>query len=177
MKKIFTSFFLLGMAIFSNTQDVLAQNTDKKVFDYVNRLYASLELSAEANQKQYDEGGVIFDKSAFNSLIDENSKLSEKRLDMLTGEYHERCNVELQKIDSVSFIGDKIIVYTKVLYTLDEMGGFYNNEKLEITKKGDNLVLLRWEDIKLYKMEKLEYEHMDGYKESDFYESVGSINK
>jgi hypothetical protein len=68
---------------------------DKSILQLINNFYSSLELSAALNQKQYEVGGVKFDVSKFNSHIDNSSKYPKLRISNLTGDYHDRYNINL----------------------------------------------------------------------------------
>jgi len=150
---------------------------EETVEAFVSKFYASLELTKEENQEHYETGNIEFNLSEFNSLVAANADYSEERLENLSGGYHDRYTVELQEIDSILINSNEVVVYTKVSYSISEMGEFFNNERLVLLNQNEELKLSKWEDIGIYKMVKAEYEHMDNFTESDFYKAIGSFNK
>jgi hypothetical protein len=147
------------------------------VKEFALNFYSSLELTAELNQKQYEEGGVKFNLNKFNTYTDKNSIYSKKRLFNLTGDYHERYNIKLISVDSQKINENIIELITTVEYSIFELGNFQNEEKLIINMNQGNLILNKWEDIKIKKMEVAEYDGLENFKEIDFYKILGSVNK
>jgi hypothetical protein len=148
------------------------------VYAFVEAFYNSLELTPEENQRQYEVGGVPFDTEMFKSLIAPNAQYSAKRVANLSDQnYHDRYYIKLLGVDEVKIEGSIIKVKATVLYSIYEMGDFYNSESLQIGNYRGILKLMEWRDLGLSKMEVLEYEHMDGFSESDFYKTIGSLNK
>lgn len=160
-----------------NGKDQLTQVNTEEVKTFVSNFYTSLELSAELNQKHYEEGGVEFDVTMFNRFINEGSIYSKKRVLNLTGDYHDRYNITLVSIDAIESENNIIEVSTTVDYSIDGLGTFQNEEKLSININQGNLILNKWEDIKLKKMEIAEYEGLENFSEKDFYQDMGSVNK
>jgi hypothetical protein len=153
-----------------------------KAYSYITRFvqafYNSLELSEDENKRQYEFGDVKFDLDNFSSLIGKNANYSQKRVENLSDEsYHDKYYIELLSIEEIKFVNDRIIVGTKVMYSGYEMGSFYNEEQLTLQDKRGLLKLISWLDLDLYKMETLEYEHMENFTKNDFYKWLGSFNK
>ncbi len=145
---------------------------------FVETFYKSLELSKEENQRQYEVGNVSFSLDNFHSLIDKNSNYSKKRVNNLSDpSYHDRYYIELQNIEEIKITSDEILVKTRVLYASYEMGAFYNEELLTLKIDRGLIKLYKWSDLRVYKMELSEYEGMENFSESDFYQWMGSINK
>ena len=144
---------------------------------FVKAFYSSLELSDSLSSRQYMYGDVHFDLSNFNSLIADNAEYSQKRLDNLSGDYHDRFHIELLSIDDVKFGSNEITVTTKVLYSLYEAGGFYNEEQLSLQDYRGLLKLNSWLDVDVYQMELSGYYGMEDFTKADFYNWIGSLNK
>lgn len=145
---------------------------------FVETFYKSLELSKEENQRQYEVGNVSFSLDNFHSLIDKNSNYSKKRVNNLSDpSYHDRYYIELQNIEEIKITSDEILVKTRVLYESYGMGAFYNEELLTLKINRGLIKLYKWSDLRVYKMELSEYEGMENFSESDFYQWMGSINK
>ncbi len=148
-----------------------------KVTDFVKTFYSALELSPSLNQKQSEEGGVQFNLNKFKSCVNNASIFSKLRISNLTGDYHERYNIILLDIDSITENGNNKVAYTTVEYGIYELGTFQNLEKISINSNQNRLILNKWEDIKIKKMSVAEYEGLENYNEKDFYKTIGSINK
>ena len=164
----------------SNTEtndEQLTQVDEGKIKAFVTKFYASLELSPELNEKHYIEGGVKFNIDIFNEFIDDGSIYSKKRVSNLTGDYHDRYSIMLVSIDLIES-DDKIIeVSTTVEYSISELGTFQNEENLSININQGDLIINKWEDNKVKKMEVAEYEGLENFNEKDFYKAIGSVNK
>ena len=148
-----------------------------QVNEFVASFYNSLELTDEENQRHYETGDVEFNINNFNQLINSDSKFSTKRVDQLTGTYHDRCHISLVQTKKVEINAPIITVVTNVKYGMFEMGNFFNNEQLTLVLTSGKLKLLKWEDINLEKMYKAPYDHMQDFNEKDFYQALGSINR
>lgn len=148
-----------------------------KVTDFVKTFYSALELSPSLNQKQSEEGGVQFNLNKFKSCVNNASIFSKLRISNLTGDYHDRYNIILLDIDSITENGNNKVAYTTVEYGIYELGTFQNLEKIIINSNQNRLILNKWEDIKIKKMSVAEYEGLENYNEKDFYKTIGSINK
>ncbi|MBU0487077.1 MAG: hypothetical protein KKA07_16530 [Bacteroidetes bacterium] len=144
---------------------------------FVEKFYGSLELSQELNQKQYTEGGVTFDLTDFNSCISAQCKYSKKRVENLTGIYHDRFYIQLMSIDTICPGNASTKVYTNVEYGVYEMGNFQNREMLEISQQNEVFKIVKWTDLGLSMMEKAPYDGMENFGEKEFYEMIGSLNK
>jgi len=145
--------------------------------DFVKAFYNSLELSEVENHRQYTYGDVKFDLNNFNSLVTSKTKYSQKRVENLSGYYHDRFYIKLLSIEDVKLGSNEIIVTTKVLYSLYETGSFYNIEQLTLKDNRGLLKLYRWLDVDLYKMDLLGYEGTEDFTEENFYNWLGSLNK
>ena len=154
----------------NNSDDIITS-------EFVSKLYSSLELTPELNKKNQAEGGVKFNLNEFNSCIEVNSIYSKNRISNLTGDYHDRYNIKLLYVDSVKSNKNIIEIITTVEYEIYEVGRFQNEEKLIINVNKGNLTLNKWEDVKVKKMEVAEYEGLENFKEVDFYNMLGSVNK
>lgn len=148
------------------------------VIRFTNNFYRSLELTEEENQRHYENGGVIFNLDNFNSMISKNAEYSKKRVESLSDpSYHDRYYVELLEIEEIQFSNNLVIVKSKVMYAGDELGSFYNREKLTLKENRGLLKLAKWIDLGLYKSEVADYEGLEDFGESDFYRWIGSFNK
>ena len=148
-----------------------------QVNEFVTSFYNSLELTDEENQLHYETGDVEFNIDNFNQLINSDSKFSAKRVDQLTGTYHDRCHISLVQTKKVEINTPIITIVTNDKYGMYEMGNFFNNEQLTLVLTSGKLKLLKWEDINLEKMYKAPYDHMQDFNEKDFYQALGSINR
>tara|TARA_Y100001954_G_C15728081_1_gene561786 strand:- start:68 stop:586 length:519 start_codon:yes stop_codon:yes gene_type:complete len=171
MKKITTIFVVTLLISCGLTSCNEEADIEAKMF--AEKFYSSLELSSELNQKHYSEGGVTFNMDNFNSLIDKSSIYSKERVGNLTGHYHDRYYINLVGIESIEVINNKILVTTTVEYSIYEIGTFQNEEKLWINRNQDKLILAKWEDIKVKKMEVSEYDGLENFDENSFYQVIG----
>lgn len=160
-----------------NSNDRLTKINMDKTKIFVSKFYASLELSTKLNQKNYEEGGVKFDINIFNGFIDEGSIYSKERVSNLTGDYHDKYSIALVSIDLIESDNNTIEVSTTVEYSVSELGTFLNEENLSININQGNLIINKWEDRKVKKMEVSEYEGLENFNEKDFYKTIGSVNK
>jgi hypothetical protein len=144
---------------------------------FVEKFYGSLELSDELSHQHYVYGGVTFNKDQFYSLLDPNAVYSKEKVENLTGDYHSYFTMRLKSIDQIKITNQVAEIITTVGYGIYETGGFDNEERLLINLSSGRLGLVRWEDIRLKKMD-VRYEYgFDTYTERDFYKSMGSLNK
>lgn len=148
-----------------------------KFTNFVKKFYSALELSPTLNQKQYEEGGVHFNLNEFKSCVDDRSIFSQLKISNLTGDYHDRYNIRLLSIDSISEIKKNKVAYTTVEYGIYEVGTFQNLEIIFINSDQNRLTLNKWEDVKIKEMNIAGYEGLETFKEKDFYKTIGSINK
>jgi hypothetical protein len=160
-----------------NSNDQLNQINVEETKIFVSKFYASLELSTELNQKNYEEGGVKFNINIFNGFIDKGSIYSKERVSNLTGDYHDRYSIKLVSIDLIESDNNTIEVSTTVEYSVSELGIFLNEEKLSININQVNMIINKWEDRKVKKMEVAKYEGLENFNEKDFYKTIGSVNK
>lgn len=141
-----------------------------RIIDFVEAFYNSLELSDEENLRQYEFGDVKFDLDNFNSLISKNARYSIGRVKNLSDEkLHNKYFVMLENIDEIRFSLDKILVKTKVMYSGERMGLFYNQEQLTIQDKKGVLKLTDWVDLDLYKMAPTLEFSVENFTREDFY--------
>ena len=160
-----------------NSNDQLNQINVEETKIFVSKFYTSLELSTELNQKNYEEGGVKFNINIFNGFIDKGSIYSKERVSNLTGDYHDRYSIKLVSIDLIESDNNTIEVSTTVEYSVSELGIFLNEEKLSININQGNMIINKWEDRKVKKMEVAKYEGLENFNEKDFYKIIGSVNK
>jgi plasmid maintenance system killer protein len=160
-----------------NSNDPLNQINVEETKIFVSKFYASLELSTELNQKNYEEGGVKFNINIFNGFIDKGSIYSKERVSNLTSDYHDRYSIKLVSIDLIESDNNTIEVSTTVEYSVSELGIFLNEEKLSININQGNMIINKWEDRKVKKMEVAKYEGLENFNEKDFYKTIGSVNK
>jgi hypothetical protein len=160
-----------------NSNDQLNQINVEETKIFVSKFYTSLELSTELNQKNYEEGGVKFNINIFNGFIDKGSIYSKERVSNLTGDYHDRYSIKLVSIDLIESDNNTIEVSTTVEYSVSELGIFLNEEKLSININQVNMIINKWEDRKVKKMEVAKYEGLENFNEKDFYKTIGSVNK
>lgn len=160
-----------------NSNDQLNQINVEETKIFVSKFYTSLELSTELNQKNYEEGGVKFNINIFNGFIDKGSIYSKERVSNLTGDYHDRYSIKLVSIDLIESDNNTIEVSTTVEYSVSELGIFLNEEKLSININQGNMIINKWEDRKVKKMEVAKYEGLENFNEKDFYKTIGSVNK
>jgi hypothetical protein len=144
---------------------------------FVEKFYGSLELSDKLSNQHNNFGGVIFNTNQFYSLLDSNAVYSKKRIQNLTGEYHGYYTMRLMSIDQIKITNQVAEIIVTVGYGIYETGGFDNEERLLINLASGRLGLLRWEDLRLKKMEVRNEYGIDDFTEKDFYKSMGSINK
>ncbi len=162
----------------SDSIEILKTQVDEgKIKAFVSKFYSSLELSPELNEKHYIEGGVKFNTAIINDFIDCRSIYSKERVLNLTGDYHDRYNIMLVSIDLIESDDKFIEVSTTVEYSIYELGTFQNSENLSININYGDLIINKWKDNKVKKMEVAEYEGLEKFNEKDFYKAIGSVNK
>ncbi len=144
---------------------------------FISKFYASLELTPELNEKQYNDGDVKFNLDSFNSCIDVHSIYSKDRVSNLTGDYHDHYNIKLIDINSIRSFNDKIYANTTVEYQIYELGTILVNEQLCLKLINSKPVLNSWLDLNVIKMSLSGYANLDKFKDSDFYQTMKSINK
>jgi hypothetical protein len=83
----------------------------------------------------------------------------------------------LVSIDLIESDNNTIEVSTTVEYSVSELGIFLNEEKLSININQGNMIINKWEDRKVKKMEVAKYEGLENFNEKDFYKTIGSVNK
>lgn len=143
----------LNASLISKNAKLDSLNSYYKIIDFVETFYNSLELSDEENLRQYEYGDVKFDLENFNSLISKDARYSKGRVKNLTDEKsHDKYFIMLQNIDEIKFGLNTILVKTKVMYSGDNMGLFYNDEQLTIRDNKGLLKLTDWVDLDLYKI-------------------------
>ena len=144
---------------------------NEEVLKFVKDFYSSLELTKEENQRNYEYGDVKFNLSRFNSMVDGTSKYP-IRVKNLTGEYHDRYYISLEKVLSIVKVEGVFLVFTEVNYSISEMGDFINLECLEIKNNSGTLLLSVWNDVNLLEKETEEYGDYDKISSEDFYNSI-----
>ena len=80
-------------------------------------------------------------------------------------------------IDLIESDNNNIEVTTTVEYSVSELGTFLNEENLSININQGNLIINKWEDRKVKKMEVAEYEGLENFNKKAFYKTIGSVNK
>ena len=172
------SYYYYKLDSVSNFTRRLDSINNFPITDFVHSFYNSLELSKEENERQYNEGGVNFDLDNFHTLISENAMYSTERVDNLSDDsYHDRYYIGLLSVGEIVDIGGRILVKTKVLYYIYELGSFYNEEVLHLLPNGSGYKLNGWYDKGLYEIALRGYEGTEDFNESDFYKMMGSANK
>jgi len=114
---------------------------------------------------------VMLSLSRFNSMVDGTSKYP-IRVKNLTGEYHDRYYISLEKVLSIVKVEGVFLVFTEVNYSISEMGDFINLECLEIKNNSGTLLLSVWNDVNLLEKETEEYGDYDKISSEDFYNSI-----
>ena len=148
----------------------------KKVEDFVKTFYESMELTQPEVEKLMETYDDDFLQAKIDKLSNMNAFKTKERVKNLTGMYHDRYYVELIKIDSININDNQIKAYTTVLYQLDEVGSFYNLERIDISEKSnEDFQILDWSDLKLSKMELKDYEGLEDFSEKDFYKSIDHV--
>lgn len=141
-----------------------------RITHFVQAFYQSLEFSEEENLRQYEHGDVKFDLENFQALISKNARYSEGRVKHLSDENsHQKYYIMLQSIEEIKFSLDKILVKTKVMYSGEKMGLFYNEEQLTLRDKKGVLKLTDWVDLDLYKMVHTIDASVENFTREDFY--------
>lgn len=149
-----------------------------KINDFVRAFYNSLETSDEENLRQYEYGDFKFDLENFNALVSKNARYNEGRVKNLTHEKnHDKYFIMLQSIEEIKFSLNKILVTTKVMYSGDNMGLFYNEEQLTLRDNKGVLKLTDWVDIDLYKMMPSMEATVENFTREDFYNWLDGSNK
>ena len=146
---------------------------------FLNYFYSSLELSEEDNQKHYLDGNVKFDLGGFYEITDSGATYSRERVGKLSGEYHDRYHIEFGGIDSHTVRSGRIIVTSKAVYSMYEMGTFVNLESFVLVRDENTyaLKMTEWKDVKVIEMALSGYDGMENFQAADFYDSIGSVNK
>lgn len=153
-------------------------NTYSRILNFINAFYASLETSEEENLRQYEYRDMKFDLENFNSLISSNARYSLGRVKNLSDERnHDKYFIMLQEIVEIKFSVDKILVKTKVMYSGEKMGLFYNEEQLTLRDKKGLLKLTDWVDLDLYKMVPTIDADIDNFTREDFYKWIDGRSK
>lgn len=141
-----------------------------RIINFVEAFYNSLELSDEENLRQYEFGDVKFDLDNFNSLISKNARYSLGRVKNLSDEkLHDKYFIMLENIDEIRFSLDKILVKTRVMYSGERMGLFYNEEQLTLRDNKGVIKLTDWVDLDLYKMAPTIEASVENFTREDFY--------
>lgn len=144
-----------------------------RIINFVKAFYSSLEMSEEENLRQYEYGDVKFDLENFNSLISKNARYSVGRVRNLCDERnHDKYFIMLQNIEEIKFSLNKILVKTKVMYSGEGMGLFYNEEQLTLQDKKGLIKLTDWVDLDLYKMAPTIDASVDDFSREDFYKWI-----
>ncbi|QAA82024.1 hypothetical protein EI546_09940 [Aequorivita sp. H23M31] len=141
-----------------------------RIINFVKAFYNSLETTDEENLRQYEYGDMKFDLENFYSLITRNARYSEGRVKNLSDDrFHHKYFIMLQSIDEIKFSLNKILVKTKVMYTGERMGLFYNEEQLTLKDNKGLIKLTDWVDLDLYKMMPTIDASVDNFSREDFY--------
>ncbi len=162
-----------SLNLYINFNEIKIEEKYPDIFKLVKKFYSSLELSDEENQKHYIEGNIIFDKSDFKKIIDNNCEYSEERVENLTSDYHSYIWIGLKNILSVKKNKEFTDVVVKTLYGIYETGSFENIELIRLKEKDGNLKVIKWSDIKVHKMFVSDYDGLDKFTEADFYKRIG----
>ncbi len=141
-----------------------------RIVQFVKTFYNSLETSDEENLRQYEYGDLKFDLDNFYSMVSKNARYSEGRVKNLTDDrYHNKYYIKLESIEEIKFSLNKILVKTKVMYSGDRMGLFYNEEQLTLRDNKGLLRLTDWVDLDLYKMAPTLEASVENFTREDFY--------
>lgn len=144
-----------------------------RITNFVHAFYNSLELSDEENLRQYEYGDVKFDLENFHALISKNARYSTGRVINLSDDRrHDKYFIMLQSIEEIKFSLDKILVKTRVMYSGEKMGLFYNEEQLTLRDNKGLLKLTDWVDLDLYKMAPTIDASVDNFTREDFYKWI-----
>lgn len=148
-------------------------NRYARIVHFINTFYKSLETSEEENMRQYQFGTYKFDLENFNSLISRDARYSAGRVKNLSDEKnHQKYYIELQSIEEIKFSLDKILVRTRVMYTGDKMGLFYNEEQLTMAENKGLLKLTDWVDLDLYNIMPSMEATVENVTREDFYKWI-----
>ena len=164
----------------NNLIDSLKINS--KTRNFIESFYEAFELVNDDESPKY----VFFGKKIDNIKLNFSGfcyNLSERRINNLTGNNHDKYYIELLKINKINYDIQEamglelsvIEVSTDVLYTGYELGSFYNKEELIICDYNGHLTVYRWNDIDLYRMEVSEYDGLENFSKQDFYNFIGII--
>ncbi len=141
-----------------------------RIIQFVKAFYSSLELSDEENLRQYEYGDVKFDLENFHSMVSKNARYSEGRVRNLSDDRnHDKYFIMLQSIEEIKFSLNKILVKTRVMYTGQRMGLFYNEEQLTLRDYKGLIKLTDWVDLDLYKMSPTIDASVENFTREDFY--------
>lgn len=83
----------------------------------------------------------------------------------------------LENIEEIRFSLDKILVKTKVMYSGERMGLFYNEEQLTLRDNKGLLKLTDWVDLDLYKMAPTLEFSVENFTREDFYRWLDGTSK
>ncbi|WP_026451565.1 hypothetical protein [Aequorivita capsosiphonis] len=149
-----------------------------RINHFVKTFYTSLELSDEENLRQYEEGYFKFDLENFNSLVSNNARYSKERVKNLSSDKsHNKYFIMLESIEEIKFSLNKILVKTRVMYSGDDMGLFYNEEQLTLRENKGLLKLTDWVDLDLYKMMPTIETSVENVTREDFYKWIDNVGK
>jgi archaellum component FlaC len=172
----YTTLSQESVAYYTQLQKASADRDNQLVRLFVEKFYRSLEPSPET----YDYSifnPQSFDLDPFYALLDLNAVYSKQRITSLNGEGHEYIKMSLVSIDDIKITNQVAEVIASVEYKMYEFQGFINQEKLIINLASPTLGLLRWEDVRLKKIDNYRPDMDENWTEKDFYKSMGSINK
>lgn len=163
----------LNDSIYSMNVRLDSINSYSRIIHFVKAFYHSLELSDEENLRQFEHGNVKFDLENFYALVSKNARYSEGRVKNLSDErHHDKYYVKLESIVEIKFSLNKILVKTKVMYSGDRMGLFYNEEQLTLNDNKGVIKLTDWVDLDLYKMAPTIDASVDNFTREDFYKWI-----
>lgn len=153
-------------------------NRYSKIIHFVKTFYNSLELNDDENLRKFEQRDFKFDLENFHALVTKNARYNTERVKNLSDEnLHDKYFIELQSIEEIKFSLGKILIKTRVMYSGDNMGLFYNEEQLTLRENKGLLKLTDWVDLDLYKMMPSMEASVDNFTREDFYKWLDNINR
>ena len=166
-----------SVANYTQLQKESADKDNQLVRLFVEKFYRSLDPLPELYHLVSIFDGLTFDLKPFYSLLDLNAVYSKDRINRLSDKGNNLLMMRLISIDRIKITNQVAEVITSVEYEMYEFHGFINEEKLIINLASPKLGLLRWEDVRLKKIENARPDMHENWTERDFYKFWGSLNK
>lgn len=152
--------------------------TYSRITNFIKCFYASLETSEEEDLRQHEFGDMKFSLENFNSLVSHEARYSKERVKNLSDQKtHSKYFIMLEDIEEIKFSLDKILVKTKVMYSGENMGLYYNLEQLTLSDNKGLLKLTDWVDLDLYKIAPTIEWNDQSFTRDDFYRWIDGSSR